>query len=86
VAQLETTQITYCIKYMLYFIRFYIDVVKLFSGLIEEIGLVFLTFSGACAWIAAHWPKPKKEGFWLDLHYVINVFGGNVKNAENAQQ
>jgi hypothetical protein len=52
--------------------------------LVKTLTPLALMVSGACAWIAARWPVPKRPGFWRTANWLINLIGGNVMYATNA--
>jgi hypothetical protein len=60
------------------------DMASIMIELLEKLGAIVLAISGGCAWLASQWPKPKHPGFWQELHWLVNMAGGNVRYATNA--
>jgi hypothetical protein len=65
-------------------IKTLLEMLDMIWQLFEKIGMVALSVSGGCAWIASRWRKPDKPGFWQDFNQVVNVLGGNIGYATNA--
>jgi hypothetical protein len=60
------------------------DMASIMIELLEKIGTIVLAISGGCAWLSSQWPRPKHPGFWRELHWLVNMAGGNVRYATNA--